>query len=313
MMRDGFVPVGRRKHWVANYRQLGIMLTLCFVAVALTRTFYVQPNTSQPKQNPAIHLSNMIKNLTDPVSYYASHVTEFCNKCDLDLYRVLLPRLHCCKNGGIFLIGGLNNGVLADVVVQNCPTATIHGFEIQANLYQILRAKYANNPNVKLVPKGWSDVSGSSPVTGEGEGAGLYVNFRNESRWDGTRKIVTTSIREYLAENHIPRVCMAIIDVEGFEPKVLQGIPFGSTSPSVPLIAFELGGTWADSRNPTNWTQATAAAYMASKGYNIYLMGQNELMPVDDNFFSNSRSLNEGYGYFVQGNALAVHSSLLIT
>ena len=68
----------------------------------------------------------------------------------------------------------------------------------------------------------------------------------------------------------------------------------------------------ADSRNPSTWKQADAARFLKDKGYEVFLMGcEGVLLKVDAAFFSETKILDEGYGPFIQGNALAVHKSLL--
>ena len=79
------------------------------------------------------------------------------------------------------------------------------------------------------------------------------------------------------------------------------------------VFAFELGGTWVDSRNPSTWTQAKAAAFLNNLGYSLFLRGAKGLLPVDAAFFNASRveQLKENGKHLVQGNCLAVHKSVL--
>ena len=249
---------------------------------------------------------------------------EFCNKCDFDFYQnILLPLLPCCSSGTVdtaaILLGGLNNGQLADFVLKHCKGPKIHGFEIQEDLYELLLLKYSPLGNrLKINNVGMSNVAGESPVASAGshETAGLFQTFRNQTVWDGSKKVRTIRLDDYVDVNRLAgSVCLSIIDVEGHEPKVLQGMDLSNRASDFPVLAYELGGTWAkgDTRRAGSWLQSDAARFLTNLGYKLYLIGSNSLLSVDAAFFEESKALDEGYGPFVQGNLLAVweeHNSL---
>ena len=242
---------------------------------------------------------------------------EFCNKCDFDFYQnILLPLLPCCSSGTVdtaaILLGGLNNGQLADFVLKHCKGPKIHGFEIQEDLYELLLLKYSPLGNrLKINNVGMSNVAGESPVASAGshETAGLFQTFRNQTVWDGSKKVRTIRLDDYVDVNRLAgSVCLSIIDVEGHESKVLQGMDLSNRASDFPVLAYELGGTWAkgDTRRAGSWLQSDAARFLTNLGYKLYLIGSNSLLSVDAAFFEESKALDEGYGPFVQGNLLAV-------
>lgn len=286
-------------------------VNICVALTSAVALFIIAVGHLSATAPIVLNLEGLILDLPDNVAAYALRPNDFCNKCDLDLYTKLLPKLSCCVNG-VFMIGGMNDGALADVVLNVCHGARVHGFEIQKPHFNRLILKYGAKPFVRLLNLGWSDKSGISPVAGVGEGAGLYTHFRNTSVWDGKSTIQTTTLAGYAQKNKIEHVCVTMIDVEGHEPKAIIGMHLESMQHTFPIFAYELGGTWADSRNPSNWSQAHAAAYLERRGYDIFLIGKTHLLQVDASFFEKSKVMNEGFGHFVQGNALAVHKSVQV-
>ena len=230
------------------------------------------------------------------------------------MYHKLLPQFSCCNDPHFTILsGGLNAGDLSDLVLATCG-AQLHGFEVQENMYEKLLLKYsAHGDRVVLNHLGLSDADREEPITDlKGEGTGLFTRFRGEDVWNVTKSVIrTTSVGRYAKKERL-RLCLAIIDVEGHEAKVIQGMDLARTR--IPAFAYELGGTWRDERMQGTWTQADAAKFVDGMGYNVYLIGKDDLLHVDAAFFEASavEANNEGGGFFVQGNALAVHRSHLV-
>ena len=249
-------------------------------------------------------LDAIILRSINPHIHYDTNKDFFCNKCDHDFYNTVLKMFECCQDPyATFLMGGLNNGALADVFLTECK-GTIHGFEIQETLYEKLLLKYASETRIQISNVGMSSREDELPITGGGEGAGTYTNFRNETTWDGRRVARVIDLDSYIKENNIQNICMIHIDVEGHEPQVIQGLHINKNS--VPIITYELGGTWVDSRHESSWSQQDTAKYFIDHGYKLFLIGKNKMMEVNDLFFQKAQGLNEGFGTFVQGNLLAL-------
>ncbi|CAD7938540.1 unnamed protein product [Amoebophrya sp. A120] len=113
-----------------------------------------------------------------------------------------------------------------------------------------------------------------------------------------------------------PQVTYVVIDVEGYEPKVLRGmkLELAANQARFPLFQFELGPSWAarDARhgNETLWTQEYAARRLQSFGYELYLIGLTGYLQVDSFFFNpaHRHTADDGGGPFIWGNLLCMHS-----
>ena len=71
---------------------------------------------------------------------------------------------------------------------------------------------------------------------------------------------------EYVAAERVEEVTYALIDVEGHEGSVIQGMKLETHRDTFPVFQYELGGTWKDARSSaTNWTQADLAAYLSAE------------------------------------------------
>lgn len=302
---------------------LAIWLLILATCTTLTNLIKVNVNQEQLRldRGPAwrglkLPLGDLTLAVPDPTQHYAAHEGDFCNKCDFDFYTLLLPLLPCCSEPtAAVLTGGVNKGALLDLLLLHCKAPTVHGFEIQSTLYEELQLKYSKTYNARVVlnNKGLSDRSHTLPIaTGMGEGGGLFKSFRGTNVWVNSSTVETISLAQYAQQRGVQnRVCMAIIDVEGHEAKVIQGMLLMEERLAFPIFAYELGGTWVDSRNPSTWSQASTASYLINLGYRLFLIGRSHLLPVTADFFAASRVHNEGYGHFVQGNLLAVHDSIL--
>lgn len=249
-------------------------------------------------------LSSTILQVKEPHDYYDANKGFFCNKCDHEFYNKSLALFQCCHDpDAVVLMGGLNEGALADIFLSQCQ-GHVHGFEIQVDLYEKLLLKYASEKRIHISHMGLSREKASLPVTGGGEGAGTYTSFRNRSTWDGNHVARVTDLWSYIEENRLQNICMVHIDVEGHEPQAIQGLQISKTR--IPVITYELGGTWVDSRHESTWSQTDTAKYFIQHGYRVHLIGKDKMMEIDQSFFEKAKGLNEGYGRFIQGNLLAL-------
>ena len=125
---------------------------------------------------------------------------------------------------------------------------------------------------------------------------------------------------EWCHEHRVTSTSYVVIDVEGYEPKVLRGMHLEQPANQklFPHIQYELGGTWG-ARDPRHggvheWSQYDAAKYMEQSGYLLFLIGEDGWMPVNADFFDDvtpgfgHHMHDEGFGIFVQGNLLCLHS-----
>lgn len=238
---------------------------------------------------------------------YKNNYQEFDNLADFNQMPRILPYIDPTPSA-VFLIGGIDRAqmtlVVAGLISKDIP---IHGFEILKSSQQASSALVAHYPNVHIHHLAWGEASGMLP------------------------EAATVSMAEWADENHVTLSLYTLIDVEGHEPRVLRGMKLHDLSNQrrFPIVQYELGGTWAerdkrhysgsetegDKRNErhysgseTEWTQKQAAEYMRSNGYELFIIGTNNWMRVDPEFFEEGdHSLDEGFGRFVQGNLLCLH------
>ena len=226
------------------------------------------------------------------------------------MYPRLLPLLTCCHDENFDIIsGGLNSGELSDILLATC-SAKLHGFEIREDLYEQLLIKYSAVSNKIVINNlGLSNSNQEKPLSDiKGEMSGIFTKFRGKEVWGEKGTVYTTSLASYIKKENL-NPCIAIIDVEGHESKVMQGMDLFRNR--MPVFAFELGGSWTDERKQGTWSQTDAAKLLENLGYRLFLIGKEDLLPVNSNFFNVSKVYDEGGGFFVQGNALAVHKTIL--
>jgi hypothetical protein len=223
---------------------------------------------------------------------YKNNYQEFDNLADFNQMPRILPYIDPIPSA-VFLIGGIDRAQMTLVVASLISKdITIHGFEILKSSQQASSALVAHYPNVHIHHLAWGEASGMLP------------------------EAATVSMAEWADENHVTLSLYTLIDVEGHEPRVLRGMKLHDLSNQrrFPIVQYELGGTWAErdkrhfSGNETEWTQKQAAEHMRSNGYELFIIGTNNWMRVDPEFFEEGdHSLDEGRGRFVQGNLLCLH------
>jgi FkbM family methyltransferase len=216
----------------------------------------------------------------------------------------------------IVLVGGTNAGQLSEKLLSLCPNLTFHGFEIQREYFMQASEALKMFPHAQMHNLGWSERAASTvPIGGSGKIAGLY-NPEGQRGLNLTRETVSTvSLAAWIEAEGILQVTYAVIDTEGNEGRVLRGMRLENTQNrrAFPLFQFELGGTWArrDKRNGGDpWSQIDAAVYLEDLGYELFLVGNDNWLYVQSEFFEPKKNvaiLDEGFGPFIQGNILAMH------
>lgn len=196
------------------------------------------------------------------------------------------------------------------------------GFEIQPDFYKQAKQALQEYPGATMLNLGWSEQAATGlTIGGAGEQAGLYDTEGNKWGWQVQPDVTASTVRldEWTTQQSIQSVAYVLIDTEGHEPKVIRGM--GLEQPAnqrrFPMFQYELGGTWAanDMRHGNDaWDQVTTARHLEQAGYRLFLLGFNNWLAVNADFFdatsprANPALGNEGNGPFVQGNLLAVHT-----
>lgn len=264
--------------------------------------------------------------------------TSFSNKADVHALLRLTAELFgagpMCRCATV-LVGGLNKGDIARMFLQTCPMLALHAFEVQKWLIREQSSSFgplSAHPNARLHNLGlgrdrsWFNVS---RVANAHEGAGLW----ERSTMRGSKKLTTVQtvpLLEFAREQRIEQVQYAAIDVEGFEPWVLEGMRLATEAGRrmFPAFQWEAADAWTDRRRPAGTLdrQGQLAALRAF-GYESFLIGSTKpcgifqhralplltdwtctasatyLGPIDDSFF---RADAPWWASF-EGNVLSLH------
>lgn len=277
---------------------------------------------------------------------YCANAASYCNKCDHAAMQGLVresmsdaEHSHRRSATTVLVVGTFDGSDIMRLVSQPWwrPAYRVFAWEIQRPVWERATALLRAHSEVVLFHQGVSDARGRLAVNGANQTAGLWECWNGVGAGCGggrpralanVETVAVTSWADFAAEQQLKEVAYALIDVEGHEVKVLRGMRLEERAHTFPLFQYELGGTWADSRHATNWTQADAAAYLEGLGYTLYLMGERGsgsrggpgpvLMPVTHATFRahvkcgirpGSHAKRSG-PFPLHGNALAVHSSL---
>lgn len=93
-----------------------------------------------------------------------------------------------CKASTKILVGGLNEGQFATTLLDICPSATLHGVEVQPDVFEKVKSTLARYPNAAAHNQGWSDSSGELFIAGKGQTAQLVD--AEKARKSGTTQMV---------------------------------------------------------------------------------------------------------------------------
>jgi len=217
----------------------------------------------------------------------------------------------------VVLLGGTNNGQLSETLLKWCPSITFYGFEIQELHFQTASQVLKPFANAHVLNMGWDESALENvAIGGAGETGGLF-DPKGQRGWGVQEKTVNTiALSDFAMQHNIQRTLYVVIDTEGHEPKVIRGMRLNlvENQQRFPLFQYELGGTWAarDSRHGNDpWSLKEAARVLESFGYLLLMCGAENWLAVNPDFFDETENPgmeDEGYGTFIQGNLLAVHS-----
>jgi FkbM family methyltransferase len=220
------------------------------------------------------------------------------------------------KKSSVVLVAGANRGQSMMNILKEAPDLTLHGFEIQEKEGREAARVTQHYKNAVVHSQGWGEKKEKNiPIGGSGGLAGFYDPKRQRG-WTLSGEIgETVRLDTWTKENHLEQVLFVLIDTEGYEPKVIRGmgLELMENRKRFPCFQYELGGTWAreDNRHLRDkWGQFETAQYLESVGYKLFLVGADDWLPINSEFFQvedNPIAQDEGYGPFIQGNVLALH------
>ena len=216
----------------------------------------------------------------------------------------------------VVLIAGANRGQYMVNVLRECPRLTVHGFEIQEGERRKAIEAVRDYPGATVHGVGWGEETAREiKIGGSGGTAGLY-DPQGQRGWTLLGETASTvRLDDWARSNAVDSALFVLVDTEGYEPKIIRGMGLGleQNRRRFPCFQYELGGTWAarDRRhNGDSWGQEDTARHLQGLGYDLYLVGEDGWLPIDPDFFrteNNPHIQDEGFGPFIQGNALALH------
>ncbi|KAL7508666.1 hypothetical protein ACHAXN_005742 [Cyclotella atomus] len=223
-----------------------------------------------------------------------------------------------CKASTKILVGGLNEGQFATTLLDICPSATLHGVEVQPDVFEKVKSTLARYPNAAAHNQGWSDSSGELFIAGKGQTAQLVD--AEKARKSGTTQMVKVgTILKFARDLGIDQAIYTLIDTEGHEPAVIKGMALEDKANRqlFPVFQFEVGSGW-DQFSKLHWNQHQTAIHLERLGYELYLIGEAYYWKVLAAFFergvgaiNTTPRCNTNYTtdeqMFVWGNVLAVH------
>ena len=148
-----------------------------------------------------------------------SEYWSFCGPSDAE-YRLIERAV---PPAGVVLDVGANAGSFAVTIGRTRPGATVHAFEPVPRTFDILKANLARNgvANVRAHNSAVGNTAGAVVMTGAVTGSA--VNYVLVGGGQGVT-VPCAVLDQFLADHGIDTVDFLKIDVEGYEPKVLQGL-----------------------------------------------------------------------------------------
>ena len=267
------------------------------------------------------------------VAHFARKLkTTFADKRDflasLDMLAAMSQAGRCTSELTL-IVGGLNNCLFAAKFLEACPQMTLHGFEIQKHHIESCRHRLKSWAHAHVHNEGMSEAEGTASIVADcasridvmagrkackrdTEGAAEMASITlkaNSSRLGSGASVKTIGLRAFLAREHVRRVDFSIIDTEGHEESVIQGMQLLSAASAqvFGIFQYELSAMWTDRDGLRDaWTGNTSQLVLAWRlqalklervGYSLYIVGAR----------TNGCKLTTHDGYACRGKAVYMH------
>ncbi len=170
-------------------------------------------------------MNKFIKQLIKPLYIFVKNYYLFFQKLLDDHRQFLFFKKIIGSNKLVFDIGA-NVGVRTELF--NKLGNKVVAIEPQSYCYEILKEKFKNNSDITIINMGISDKAGEATLHVSTKYRGfstLSENWHKGTKYDSFDKreiIKLTTLENIIAKYGLPYFCK--IDVEGFEPEVLNGL-----------------------------------------------------------------------------------------
>lgn len=177
-------------------------------------------------------------------------------------------------------VGG-NVGDYAAALRARNPTLELHVFEPSPTNQAKLRARYADDPHLTLVPLALSDRAGAATLHADVAGSGMgSLSHRDlahrDLAFDVREAIETIRFEDYWTRQLGRRpLDLVKIDIEGHELAALRG--FGEALAATQVLQFEFGGCNIDTR--TYWKDFWQLFSRA--GFELYRIAPHGVQKVE--------------------------------
>ena len=192
----------------------------------------------------------------------------------------------------------------------------IHGWEIGSFNYKQAATRMRRHPEARLHHAGVSATNGTMWASAsEGPTGGL----RSAASGHGSARVPVVAWADYVAAMGIKRVAYALIDTEGHEVSVVQGMRLERNRHVFPVFQYELGGAWLSKHHATSLTEKDMAEYLEGLSYRLFLIGSMRraatgrdepvLLPINASAYSSREWECPGYVNFGSWHGLVADTS----
>lgn len=198
----------------------------------------------------------------------------------------------------VFDVGANVGGYSLAVLKELGPSVVVHAFEPSRKTFEVLKKNTENASGITLNNFGVSDLESRQTLYTNSDGSKIASMYQRKLshygiRLDKTEDIELSTVDVYCAKNHIERINLLKLDIEGHELKALLGAARMIADKRIDMIQFEFGGTNLDSR-----TYFKDFYLMLRENYRIYRILSDGLYELPE--------YRETYEIFVAINYLAV-------
>lgn len=164
--------------------------------------------------------------------------------------RVLRAILEASGANPVALDVGANKGEWLQAALATREDVFVHAFEPCAGSFKNLEKSGFSPKRVKLnqVAVGAEKGIARLNVFGPDSELNSLLHRADQNGCSAQQEVEVTTIDDYCASNHIKRIAFLKIDVEGFEPRALNGAARSFQSESIDAAQFEYGEAWIAAR-----------------------------------------------------------------
>lgn len=173
---------------------------------------------------------------------------------------------------------GANFGLYSVIASAHLRSGSLHAFEPNPDLFPILKANLERRPfgHLKAHQLAIGATRGNVPFHCAIDSAFSSIVETGRMATERTVMVPMTTIETFMEEQGIPRVDVMKIDVEGFEPEVLQGARRLLARPDAPIVLIEIAHA---NLQPRKMTQETVLEELGRHGYEV-LVAETQLRPL---------------------------------